>query len=41
MPNEGFVRHGLIITFMSILMEVFGQTFISVITSVGYFMYFS
>ena len=38
--NDNFVRQALTITFLSILMEIFGQIFISGFTALGYLYYF-
>jgi hypothetical protein len=37
--DESFVRQALVVTCMSILLELFGHTFISVITGIGYSLY--
>lgn len=39
MQSDAFIRQGMLITCMSLLLEIFGQVFISLITSFGYIFY--
>jgi hypothetical protein len=39
MKEDGFVKTAMIVTCASLLLEVFGQIFISLITSLGYIFY--
>lgn len=36
MKDDGFIRQAMIITAVSILLEIFGHLYISLITSLGY-----
>ena len=40
MNNGDFINQALIVTCLSILLEVFGHVFISVAATFGYFIYF-
>jgi hypothetical protein len=39
MKEDSFIRQAMIVTCVSLLLEVFGQLYISLITSFGYIFY--
>jgi CDP-diglyceride synthetase len=39
MKEDGFIRQAMVITCVSLLLEIFGHLYISLITSLGYIFY--
>jgi hypothetical protein len=39
MKEDSFIRQAMIVASVSVLLEIFGHLYISMITSVGYFYY--